>query len=133
MDVVKKVMMYVVGRLGEVDVKRLVYIMYLIDREIYHIAGFTLFDWKYVFSGLRSFDVYDVADELADVGYFDKEVRDKDIVYRFAREDVRVELHRQLKDVVDKVLEKVMGVADLEGHVLKVIDPNVVKIAGMGV
>ncbi|MFZ8811075.1 MAG: hypothetical protein ACO2PN_23580 [Pyrobaculum sp.] len=131
MDVVRKTVLYVVVRLGEVDVKRLVYIMYLVDRELYYVAGFTLFDWMYVFSGLRSFDVYDVADELVDLGYFEKEVKDSNIVYRFRREGVEVELHRQLKDVVDKVLEKVEGGVNLEGCVLKLIDPNVVKIAGI--
>ena len=69
MDVVRKVVLYVVAKLGEVDVKRLMYLMYLIDRELYYVAGFTLNDWKYIFSGLRSFDVYDVADELVDLGY----------------------------------------------------------------
>ena len=82
-----------------------------------------------MYSGLRSFDVYDVADELVDLGYLDKEVEDSDIVYRFRREEVKFELPSQLKDVVDKVLEKTRGVdelAQLEEHVLKRIDPNIV-------
>jgi hypothetical protein len=33
-----------------------------------------------------------------------------------------------LKDVVDKVLEKVRGVEDLGEYVVKLIDPNVVKV-----
>ena len=64
MDVVRKAVLYVVKRLGEVDVKRLMYVMYLIDRELYYVAGFTLFSWKFTFGGLRSLDVYDV---LADM------------------------------------------------------------------
>jgi len=127
-DVVRKVVLYVVAQLKEVDVKRLMYVMYLVDRELYYVSGFTLFSWKFVFSGLRSFDVYDVADELTDLGYLDKVVGDKDIVYRFRRESVEVELHKQLRDVVDKVLEKVRGVEDLGEYVLKLIDPNVVKV-----
>ena len=127
-DVVRKVVLYVVVRLKEVDVRRLMYVMYLIDRELYYVAGFTLFSWKFTFGGLRSFDVYDVADELTDLGYFDKVVGDKDVVYRFRRESVEVELHKQLKDVVDKVLEKVRGVEDLGEYVVKLIDSNVVKI-----
>jgi hypothetical protein len=103
------------------------YVMYLIDRELYYVAGFTLFSWKFVFSGLRSFDVYDAADELTDLGYLDKVVGDKDIVYRFRRESVEVKLHKQLRDVVDKVLEKVGGVENLEEYVLKVLDRNVVE------
>ena len=119
-----------VARLKEVDVKRLMYIMYLIDRELYYVAGFTLFSWKFTYGGLRSFDVYDVADELTDLGYLDRVVGDEDVVYRFRREGVEVELMKQLRDVVDKVLEKVGGVEDVEEHVLKLIDPNVVEIAG---
>jgi hypothetical protein len=52
MDVVRRTVLYVAMRLGEFDVKRLMYIMYLIDRELYYVAGFTLFEWKFVFSGL---------------------------------------------------------------------------------
>jgi hypothetical protein len=131
MDVVRRVVLYVVARLGEVDVKRLMYIMYLVDRELFYVAGFTLFLWRYTFGGLRSFDVYDVADELADLGYFDKVVEGKDIVYRLRRREVEVELHRQLRDVVDKVLVKVEGDVNLEEYVVKNVDPNVVKIAGV--
>jgi hypothetical protein len=80
---------------------------------------------------LRSFDVYDVADELADLGYFDKVVEGKDIVYRLRRREVEVELHKQLRDVVDKVLVKVEGDVNLEEYVAKNVDPNVVKIAGV--
>jgi hypothetical protein len=54
-------------------------------------------------------------------------VGDKDIVYRFRRESVEVKLHKQLRDVVDKVLEKVEGVENLEEYVLKVLDRNVVE------
>jgi len=126
-DVVRKVVLYVVAQLKEVDVKRLMYVMYLVDRELYYVAGFTLFGWKFTFGGLRSFDVYNVADELMDLGYLDKVVGDKDVVYRFRRGSVEVKLHKQLKDVVDKVLEKVGGVEDLEEYVLKVLDRNVVE------
>ena len=125
-DVVRKAVLYVVTQLKEVDVRKLMYVMYLIDRELYYVAGFTLFSWKFTFGGLRSFDVYDVADELADLGYFDKVVGDKDIVYRLRRES-EVKLHKQLKDVVDRVLEKVKGVENLEEYVLKMLDPNVVE------
>ncbi|MFZ8857140.1 MAG: hypothetical protein ACO2O1_02705 [Candidatus Caldarchaeales archaeon] len=131
MDVVRRVVVYVVARLGEVDVKRLMYIMYLVDRELFYVAGFTLFLWRYTFGGLRSFDVYDVADELVDLGYFDKVVEGKDIVYRLRRKEVEVELHKQLRDVVDKVLVKVEGDVNLEEYVARNIDPNVVKIAGV--
>ena len=124
-------MVYVVARLGEVDVKRLMYIMYLVDRELFYVAGFTLFLWRYSFSGLRSFDVYDVVDGLVDLGYLDKVVGERDIVYRLGREGVEVELHRQLRDVVDKVLVKVEGDVNLEEYVARSIDPNVVKIAGV--
>jgi hypothetical protein len=106
------------------------YILYLVDREVYYVAGFTLFEWRFVFSGLRSFDVYDVVDVLTDLGYLDKEASGVGIVYRFRREEVEVELPKQLKDVVDKVLEKVKGDSNLEGYITKLIDPNVVKIAG---
>jgi hypothetical protein len=128
-DLVRKVVMYVVAQLKEVDVKRLMYVVYLVDRELYYLCGFTWFTWRYVFSGLRSFDVYDVADELVDLGYLDKEVKEADVVYRFVREGVEVELPKQLKDVVDKVLEKVKDVKDLEEYVLKRIDLNIVKTA----
>jgi len=131
MDVVRRVVVYVVARLGEVDVRRLMYIMYLVDRELFYVAGFTLFLWRYTFGGLRSFDVYDVADELADLGYFDKVVEGKDIVYRLRRREVEVELHKQLRDIVDKVLVKVEGDVNLEEYVVKNVDPNVVKIAGV--
>jgi len=127
-DVVRKVVLYVVAQLKEVDVKRLMYVMYLIDRELYYVAGFTLFSWKFVFSGLRSFDVYDAADELTDLGYLDKVVGDRDVVYRFRREGVDVDVPRQLKEVIDKVLEKVGGVEDLGEYVLKLINPNIVKV-----
>ncbi|MFZ8857874.1 MAG: hypothetical protein ACO2O1_06505, partial [Candidatus Caldarchaeales archaeon] len=60
MDVVRRVVVYVVARLGEVDVRRLMCIMYLVDRELFYVPGFTLFLWRYTFGGLRSFDVYDV-------------------------------------------------------------------------
>ena len=131
MDVVRRVVVYVVARLGEVDVRRLMYIMYLVDRELFYVAGFTLFLWRYTFGGLRSFDVYDVADELVDLGYFDKVVEGRDIMYRLRRKEVEVELHRQLRDVVDKVLMKVEGDVNLEEYVARNIDPNVVKIAGV--
>lgn len=126
-------MLYVASRLGEFDVKRLMYLLYLVDRELFYLCGFTLFSWRFVFSGLRSFDVYDVADELVDLGYLDKEMKES-IVYRFVRERVKFELPRHLKDVVDKVLEKTKGIdelAQLEEHVLKRLDPNVVEIAGL--
>lgn len=131
MDVVKKTVLYVASRVRVFDVKRLMYIMYLVDRELYYVAGFTLFSWRYVLSGLRSFDVYDVVDGLVDLGYLDKVVNDNNIVYRFRREEVKVELPKQLKDVVDKVLVKVEGVVDLEEYVVKMIDTNVVEIAGL--
>jgi len=130
-DVVRRVVVYVVARLGEVDVKRLMYIMYLVDRELFYVAGFTLFLWRYTFGGLRSFAVYDVADELTDLGYLDKVVGERDIVYRLRRKEVEVELHKQLRDVVDKVLVKVEGDVNLEEYVARNIDPNVVKIAGV--
>ena len=129
MDIVRKVVLYVASMLGEFDVKRLMYLLYLVDRELFYLCGFTLFEWRFVYSGLRSFDVYDVADELVDLGYLDKEVRENDVVYRFSSEEVKFELHSQLKDVVDKVLEKTRGIDELEQleeHVLKRIDPNIV-------
>ena len=131
MDVVRRVVLYVVARLGEVDVRRLMYILYLVDRELFYVAGFTLFLWRYSFGGLRSFDVYDVVDGLVDLGYLDKVVGERDIVYRLRRKEVEVELHRQLRDVVDKVLVKVEGDVNLEEYVARSIDPNVVKIAGV--
>ena len=129
MSLVRKVVLYMVAQLGEVDVRRLMYLLYLVDRELFYLCGFTLFEWRFVYSGLRSFDVYDVVDELVDLGYLDKVVRENDVVYRFRREEVRFELSSQLKDVVDKVLEKTRGIdelAQLEEHVLKRIDPNIV-------
>ena len=134
MSLVRKVVLYMVAQLGEVDVRRLMYLLYLVDRELFYLCGFTLFEWRFVYSGLRSFDVYDVVDELVDLGYLDKVVRENDVVYRFRREEVRFELSSQLKDVVDKVLEKTRGIdelAQLEEHVLKRIDPNIVDIAGL--
>jgi len=128
-SLVRKVVLYMVAQLGEVDVRRLMYLLYLVDRELFYLCGFTLFEWRFVYSGLRSFDVYDVVDELVDLGYLDKVVRENDVVYRFRREEVRFELSSQLKDVVDKVLEKTRGIdelAQLEEHVLKRIDPNIV-------
>jgi hypothetical protein len=122
----------VVARLGEVDSRKLMYIMYLVDRELYYVAGFTLFSWRYVFSGLRSFDVYDVVDGLVDLGYLEKEVNNENIMYRVRREEVKVVLPKQLMDVVDKVLVKVEGDVNLEEYVTKHIDPNVVDIAGLG-
>jgi len=130
MDISKKVVLYMVSQLGEVDVKRLMYLVYLVDRELYYLCGFTLFPWKFVFSGLRSFEVYNVVDELVDIGYVDKVVNDS-VVYRLRREDVKVELPKPLKDVVDKVFEKTRGVDNLEEYVLKFIDPNVVEVAGL--
>jgi len=130
-DLVRKVVLYMVAQLGEVDVKRLMYLAYLVDRELYYLCGFTLFPWRFVYSGLRSFDVYDVADVLVDLGYLDKVVKDSGVVYRFRREEVKFKLPSQLKDVVDKVLEKARGVDNLEEHVLKRIDPNIVDIAGL--
>jgi hypothetical protein len=130
MDISKKVVLYMVSQLGEVDVKRLTYLVYLVDRELYYLCGFTLFPWKFVSSGLRSFEVYNVVDELVDIGYVDKVVNDS-VVYRLRREDVKVELPKPLKDVVDKVIEKTRGVDNLEEYVLKFIDPNVVEVAGL--
>jgi len=133
MDLVRRVVLYVAERLGEFDIKRLMYLMYLVDRELFYLCGFTLFYWRFVYSGLRSFDVYDIADELVDLGYLDKEVKES-IVYRFVRERVNIELHKHLKDVVDKVIEKTKGIdeiAVLEEHVLKRLDPDIVEIAGL--
>jgi len=130
---VRKVVLYAASRLGEFDVKRLMYLMYLVDRELFYLCGFTLFYWRFVFSGLRSFDVYEVADELVDLGYLDKEVKES-VVYRFVRERVNIELPKHLKDVVDKVIEKTKGIdelAMLEEHVLKRLDLNVVEVAGL--
>jgi len=127
-SLVRKVVLYMVAQLGEVDVKRLMYLAYLVDSELYYLCGFTLFEWRFVYSGLRSFDVYDVADELVDLGYLDKEVDDSDIVYRFMCE-CKIDLPKHLKDIVDKVLEKTRGVDELEQleeHMLKRIDPNIV-------
>jgi len=125
--------LYVVAQLGEVDVKRLMYLLYLVDRELYYLCGFTLFYWRFVYSGLRSFDVYDIVDELVDLGYLDKVVRDSGVVYRFMRER-KIDLPKHVKDIVDKVLEKtrgIDGVVELEEHVLKRIDPNIVDVAGL--
>jgi len=132
-DLVRKVVLYAASRLGEFDVKRLMYLMYLVDRELFYLCGFTLFYWKFVYSGLRSFDVYDIADELVDLGYLDKEVKES-VVYRFVHERVNIELHKHLKDVVDKVIEKTKGIdeiAVLEEHVLKRLDPDIVEIEGL--
>ena len=132
MDLVKKVILYVAQQLGEVDVKRLMYLLYIVDRELYYLCGFTLFYWRFVYSGLRSFDVYDVADELVGL-YLDKVVMDSGIVYRFMRER-KIDLPKHVKDIVDKVLEKTRDIdelAQLEEHVLKRIDPNIVDIAGL--
>ena len=126
-------MLYVVAQLGEVDVKRLMYLAYLVDHELFYLCGFTLFYWRFVYSGLRSFDVYDIVDELVDLGYLDKVVRDSGVVYRFMRER-KIDLPKHLKDIVDKVLEKtrgIDGVVELEEHVLKRIDPNIVDVAGL--
>jgi len=125
--------LYVASRLGEFDVKRFMYLLYLIDRELFYLCGFTLFEWRFVYSGLRSYDVYDIADELVDFGYLDKVVKDSGVVYRFMRER-KIDLPKHVKDIVDKVLEKTRGVdelAQLEEHVLKRIDPNIVDIAGL--
>jgi hypothetical protein len=75
--------------------------------------------------------VYGVVDELAGLGYLDKQVGDRDIVYRLRREGVEVVLPKQLRDIVDKVLVKVEGDVNLEGHVLKHIDLNIVDVAGL--
>ena len=128
-------MLYVASRLGEFDVKRLMYMLYLIDRELYYLCGFTLFEWRFVYSGLRSFDVYEVVDELVDLGYLDKSLSNEGgMIYRFMRERVKFELPKHVRDVVDKVLEKTKGIdeiAVLEEHVLKRLDPDVVEIAGL--
>ena len=121
-------MLYVASRLGEFDVKRLMYLLYLVDRELFYLCGVTLFEWRFVYSGLRSYDVYDIADELVDFGYLDKVVRDSGIVYRFMRER-KIDLPKHVKDIVDKVLEKTRGIdglAELEEHVLKRLDSNIV-------
>jgi len=127
--------LYVASRLGEFDVKRLMYLLYLIDRELYYLCGFTLFEWRFVYSGLRSFDVYDIADDLVDLGYLDKSLSNEGgMIYRFMRERVKFELPKHVRDVVDKVIEKTKGIdeiAMLEEHVLKRLDPNVVEIAGL--
>jgi len=127
--------LYVASRLGEFDVKRLMYMLYLIDRELYYLCGFTLFEWRFVYSGLRSFDVYEVVDELVDLGYLDKSLSNEGgMIYRFMRERVKFELPKHVRDVVDKVLEKTKGIdeiAVLEEHVLKRLDPDVVEIAGL--
>jgi len=134
-DLVRKVVLYVASRLGEFDVKRLMYLLYLIDRELYYLCGFTLFEWRFVYSGLRSFDVYDIADDLVDLGYLDKSLSNEGgMIYRFMRERVKFELPKHVRDVVDKVIEKTKGIdeiAMLEEHVLKRLDPNVVEIAGL--
>jgi hypothetical protein len=130
MDISKKVTLYVVVRLREVAVSRLMHLMYLIDRELYYMCGFTMFPWRVV-SKLRSFDVYEVVDELVDLGYLDKVADGVDITYRLSREDVKVELPKPLKDVVDKVIEKTKGVDNLEEYVVKLIDPNIVEVAGL--
>ena len=122
-------MLYVASRLGEFDVKRLMYMIYLVDRELFYLCGFTLFEWRFVYSGLRSFDVYDVVDELVGL-YLDKVVRDSGVVYRFMRER-RVDLPKHVKDIVDKVLEKTRGIDNLEEYVLKLIDLNIVDVAGL--
>jgi len=127
--------LYAASRLGEFDVKRLMYLMYLVDRELFYLCGFTLFEWRFVYSGLRSFDVYDVADELVDLGYLDKSLSNEGgMIYRFMRERVKFELPKHVRDVVDKVLEKTKGIDEivvLEEHVLKRLDPDVVEIAGL--
>jgi len=127
--------LYVASRLGEFDVKRLMYLMYLVDRELFYLCGFTLFEWRFVYSGLRSFDVYEVADELVDLGYLDKSLSNEGgMIYRFMRERVKFELPKHVRDVVDKVLEKTKGIdeiAVLEEHVLKRLDPDIVEIAGL--
>ena len=128
MDVVKKMVIYTVSKLGEVDVKRLTYIMYLVDRELYYLCGFTLFEWRLSLSGLRSFDIYNTVDELEAAGYLEREVRDDAIVYRARRS---VEPPKQIRDVVYKVVEKVKGVDYVFNYILKFIDPNVVEIAGL--
>ena len=128
-------MLYVASRLGEFDVKRLMYLMYLVDRELFYLCGFTLFEWRFVYSGLRSFDVYEVADELVDLGYLDKSLSNEGgMIYRFMRERVKFELPKHVRDVVDKVIEKTKGIdeiAVLEEHVLKRLDPDIVEIAGL--
>jgi len=132
-DLVRKVVLYVASRLGEFDVKRLMYLLYLVDRELFYLCGFTLFEWRFVYSGLRSFDVYEVVDELVDL-YLDKDVKERGMIYRFMRERVKFELPKHVKDVVDKVLEKTKGIdeiAVLEEHVLKRLDSDVVEIAGL--
>jgi len=127
--------LYVASRLGEFDVKRLMYLMYLVDRELFYLCGFTLFEWRFVYSGLRSFDVYEVADELVDLGYLDKSLSNEGgMIYRFMRERVKFELPKHVRDVVDKVIEKTKGIdeiAVLEEHVLKRLDPDIVEIAGL--
>jgi hypothetical protein len=125
-DAAKKVVLYVVKKLGEVDMKRLMHLMYLIDRELFYLCGFTLFSWRVTLFRVRSFDVYDAADYLVDAGYLDKEVKDSAIVYKIRRE-VEVKLPKQLRDVVDKVLEKAEGVDNLEEHIVKLIDPNIAE------
>jgi len=134
-DLVRRVVLYVASRLGEFDVKRLMYLLYLVDRELFYLCGFTLFEWRFVYSGLRSFDVYEVVDELVDLGYLDKSLSNEGgMIYRFMRERVKFELPKHVRDVVDKVLEKTKGIdeiAVLEEHVLKRLDSDVVEIAGL--
>jgi hypothetical protein len=125
-DVVKKVVLYVVKKRREVDVLTLMHLLYLVDRELFYSCGMTLFSWQMMTVGVHSFDVFNVADSLVDGSYLDKDLKGSRIVYRLKRE-MYIELPRRLKEIVDKVLEEAEGVGDLERHVLELIDLNIVR------
>lgn len=95
--------LYVLQRTGPMGRRRLVKLLFLIDRELCNRYGASAFRWVLYKYGPLSWDVYNTLDDLEELGLVEKEVAEDDIVYRAAAGG---EPRREVEEAADAVIEK---------------------------
>jgi hypothetical protein len=109
----KPVILYLLKKYGPLTLRRIRYVMYLIDRELHNRYGYTLFRWKVYKYGIISRELYDALDDLWTDDKIERKVGDYDIVYECVG-GCDVNIPPEVGEVVDYVIGIVNNMSDGE-------------------
>jgi hypothetical protein len=102
-DVVARNLVAYVLRRGDMPRRKLMKLLYLVDRELYMRRGYTVFRWKLYRYGPLSRGVFDALDELEDADAAEMYVTDDAVMYRLLQP--LPEPPDEVKEAADRVLD----------------------------
>jgi uncharacterized protein YwgA len=96
---------YVLRRVGSAPRRKLMKLLFLIDKELYNRFGVAVFHWKAYKYGPFSREVLDVLDAMELHRSVEGKVEDSDIVYELTT-TASADLPQEVREVADKILDE---------------------------